>query len=184
MMRTINLDMDGVVADFNTYVGNILGREVGWEGRDLTDEEWGVLTQVHNLYFHLPLITESVELVSLAKEYSKKNEVRVRFLTAIPRRTTIATAEQDKRNWVEKYFPGIPMEIGPYSKHKQNWCNPLDILVDDKQSNCWEWFYKGGISVYHVGNWKETLENFIKALTTTTPTFFGPVAQLVRAGDS
>lgn len=174
MKRMINLDMDGVVADFNSYVGNILGRTIGWEGRDLSDEEWVTLTKIDRLYFQLPLIEGSKQLVKMALD---KKDFDVRFLTAIPRRTTIATAEQDKRDWLTKHFPGIPMEIGPYSKHKQNWCNPLDILVDDKRSNVYEWLHKGGIAVYHAGNWHATMINFKRALNTSIPTIFGPVAQ-------
>lgn len=174
MKRMINLDMDGVVADFNSYVGNILGRTIGWEGRDLSDEEWVTLTKIDRLYFQLPLIEDSRQLVDKA---ISQNDFNVRFLTAIPRRTTIASAEQDKRDWLAMYFPGVPMEIGPYSKHKQNWCNPLDILVDDKKSNCMEWFKKGGVAVYHTGNWSATMKNFRRALNTFTPTLFGPIAQ-------
>ena len=29
-MKTIYIDMDGVVADFDTYVEGVLGREIGW----------------------------------------------------------------------------------------------------------------------------------------------------------
>lgn len=163
-MRYINLDMDGVVADFNTWVGELLGRTISWEGKDLSAEEWDILSSQGHIYAQLPLIPESVELVLAAKMAAKKHDIGLRFLTAIPRRTTMPEAEQDKRDWIEKYFPGIPVEIGPYSKDKQNWCNPLDILVDDKKQNVTQWYDKGGISVYHTGNWPVTLANFDKAV--------------------
>ncbi len=51
MKRYINLDMDGVVADFNSYTGEILGRRIGWEGRDLTSEEWNKISSIDNYYF-------------------------------------------------------------------------------------------------------------------------------------
>lgn len=150
----INIDMDGVVADFNAYASNILNREIGWEGRDLSDKEWGVLASIPNLYFHLPLIEQSVDLVRLAVDSS----IDVRFLTAIPRRKTIPTAEQDKRDWLQKYFPGIPMEIGPYSKDKQKWASPGDILIDDKHSNIIEWESRSGIAIHHVGDYNQTIK--------------------------
>lgn len=164
-MRYINLDMDGVVADFNTWCGELLGRPISWEGRDLSAEEWDILSKQGHIYAQLPLIKESVLLVLMAKEASSKHGLGLRFLTAIPRRTTMPEAEQDKRDWVERYFPGIPVEIGPYSKDKQNWCNPLDILVDDKKENVMQWMEKGGVSVYHTGDWPATLANFEKAIT-------------------
>ena len=163
-MRYINLDMDGVVADFNAWCSDFLGRPISWEGKDLSDEEWTALAEESNIYAKLPLIPESVELVIMAKKAARDFDMGLRFLTAIPRRTTMPEAEQNKKDWVEKYFPGIPVEVGPYSKDKQNWCKPLDILVDDKKQNVLQWLSKGGISVYHTGNWPATLANFEKAI--------------------
>jgi len=175
MKRYINLDMDGVVADFNTWCGNLLGRPISWEGRDLSDDEWIVVGQQDHAYGQLSLIPESVELVNLAKELASKYDYGLRFLTAVPRRTTMPEAEQDKKDWAERHFPGIPVEIGPFSKDKQNWCSPLDILVDDKRSNVTEWFFKGGISVYHTGNWPATLANFEKAIKMNQPACLGSI---------
>lgn len=159
-MRIIFLDMDGVVADFNTYVGRLLNRTIGWEGRDLTDKEWAILAEHENLYYKLPLIEESRELVKVAQE----SKLGVFFLTAIPRRATIKTAEKDKRMWLEKYFPGIPMVVGPYSKDKQRWAKPLDILVDDKKSNIVEWKIAGGIAIHHLGNYSKTINELKEAI--------------------
>lgn len=177
MKRFINLDMDGVVADFNTWCSELLGRPISWEGRDLSDEEWGVLSRQSHVYGQLPLIPESVELVGMARKAARDFDMGLRFLTAIPRRTTVPEAEQDKRDWVERYFPGIPVEIGPYSKDKQNWCNRLDILVDDKKDNVMQWFSKGGVSVYHVGNWPETMANFEKAIKMDHPACLGAIGK-------
>lgn len=164
MKRFINLDMDGVVADFNAWCSDFLGRPISWEGKDLSDKEWTALANEGNIYAKLPLITESVKLVELAKAAARDHSLGLRFLTAIPRRSTMPEAESDKRQWIERHFPGIPMEIGPFSKDKQNWCNPLDILVDDKKQNVTQWQDKGGISIYHSGNWDETLSNFEKSI--------------------
>lgn len=173
MKRIINIDMDGVVADFNAYTSEVLGRKIGWEGRDLSAGEWIVLGSIDRLYYKLPLIEESRELVALALS---RDDCDVRFLTAIPRRTTMPTAEQDKRDWLGVYFPGIACEIGPYSKDKQKWCKPGDILIDDKLSNVEEWCSAGGVAVYHLGNWSETLTNLRFAFNIKSPTILGLVA--------
>lgn len=161
----IYLDMDGVVADFNSFVSALLNREIGWEGRDLSDDEWAVLASYPRLYFHLSVIPEGRKLVELAKSLSPD----VKFLTAIPRRTTIETAEKDKREWLSLHFPGVPMEIGPHSKDKQLWCKPGDILVDDKKSNVEEWYSKQGIAIHHLGNWERTLNNLKEAVKIRHP---------------
>lgn len=172
-MRYINLDMDGVVADFSLYVSKLLGRQVSWNNKDLTAEEWVTLSKQTHIFAELPLIPESIELVLMAKKIAQDFNMGVRFLTAIPSRVVVPSAESDKRYWVEKYFPGIPMEIGPFSEDKQNWCAPLDILVDDKIQNVTQWQNKGGISVFHTGDWAATLANFEKAIKIEYATCLG-----------
>ena len=60
MKRYINLDMDGVVADFDLFASNLLNRRVNWNEKDLSDEEWSILATVDNIYAKLPLIEKSV----------------------------------------------------------------------------------------------------------------------------
>lgn len=152
--RTIYIDMDGVVADFNSFVSNLLGRQIGWHERDLSAKEWDVLSNVPNLYAQLPLIEKSVEMVNLCKTF--QSEVNVEFLSAIPRKTTMPSAKQDKIDWINKYFPGTVVNFGPYSKDKQYWARPGDILIDDKPSNINEWGTAGGIPIYHLGDFDLT----------------------------
>jgi len=151
-MRTIFLDMDGVVADFDTFVSNLLERPIGWNDskHDLTTEEWGKLASVDRLYYQLPLMPDATKLVAYVKSLSTR--FNVQFLTAVPRRTTMPSARDDKQAWVDKYFPGMRMDIGPYSHDKQKWCRPGDILVDDRPSNIEEWNAAGGIAIYHLGD--------------------------------
>lgn len=160
-MRNINIDMDGVVADFNKWASWYLGREVGWHTKDLTDEEWVELSKVDRLYSRMDVIPRSQDFVKLAM---KQEGCYTRFLTAIPRRTTIATAEQDKRDWAAEHFPGVPLEVGPFAKDKKKWCRPGDILIDDKESNIREWYEAGGIGIYHQGDWDTTTTYFSIAL--------------------
>ena len=150
-MRTIYLDMDGVVADFDSYVSSLLGRKIGWEStQDLSDEEWERLASVDRLYYQFPLMPDATKLVAYVKSLSTR--FHVGFLTAVPRRSTIPSAKDDKQAWVDKYFPGMRMDIGPYSHHKQKWCKPGDILIDDRPSNIEQWTAVGGIAIYHTGD--------------------------------
>jgi 5'(3')-deoxyribonucleotidase len=156
-MNVIYVDMDGVVADFDTFVSNLLGRPIGWETTsDLSDEEWKKLASVDRLYYQLPMMPGATKLIAYVK--SLNTRFYVGFLTAIPRRTTIPSAHADKLAWVDKYFPGMRMDIGPYSHDKQKWCIPGDILIDDRPSNIAEWTAAGGIAVYHTGDVNATIK--------------------------
>ena len=160
--RTIYIDMDGVVADFNSHVSEILGRQIGWDQQDLNAEEWETLAKIPNLYANLPLIEQSIDLVKVCKSFL--NEVDVEFLTAIPRQTTMPSAKQDKINWINKYFPNTVVNFGPYSKDKQKWARIGDILIDDKPSNVLEWGQAGGIPVYHYKDYDNTIKLVLFAM--------------------
>ena len=162
-MNVIYIDMDGVVADFDTFVEGVLGREIGWgTSQDLTDEEWLKLASVERLYYQLPLMPDATKLVAYAKSLSTR--FYIEFLTAIPRRTTIPSAQADKQAWITKYFPGMRMNIGPFSRDKQKWCIPGDILIDDRPSNIKEWEAAGGIAIYHTGDVNATIKYLNKVI--------------------
>ena len=149
--------MDGVVADFDSYVSILLGRKIGWDStQDLSDEEWERLASVDRLYYQFPLMPDATKLVAYVKSLSTR--FHVGFLTAVPRRSTIPSAKDDKQAWVDKYFPGMKMDIGPYSHHKQKWCKPGDILIDDRPSNILEWSAAGGVAIYHTGDVDATIK--------------------------
>lgn len=171
-MRTIWLDMDGVFADFEVVANDILGRTIGWGKQDLNSEEWEKLAAVPNLYRNLPVLPFSRDLMEEVVNHI--DEFEVKFLTAIPRVKTMPTAEKDKREWVEEHFPGIEVEIGPFSKDKWKHCKFLDILIDDKPSNVLEWVTKGnGIAILHEGDHNKTIKLLKMAVTITQPIRLG-----------
>ena len=160
--RTIYIDMDGVVADFNSYVSELLGRKIGWGVHDLSSEEWDILAKVPNLYRKLPLIEQSVNMVKVCKSF--ETELNVEFLTAIPRQSTMPSAKQDKTDWINEYFPNTVVNFGPFSRDKKNWARPGDILIDDKLSNVEEWGAAGGIPILHFGDYGNTTKLILFAL--------------------
>ena len=154
--------MDGVVADFNLFVSNLLGRKIDWGVHDLTSEEWDKLSKVPNLYRQLPLIEDSVSMVELCKSFIP--HVNVEFLSAIPRQSTMPSARQDKIDWIGEFFPGTVVNFGPYSIDKQHWARPGDILIDDKPSNIEQWGAAGGIPIHHFGNFNLTKQLILYAM--------------------
>lgn len=165
--RSIYIDMDGVVADFDAFVSNFLGRKIGWGVSDITIDEWEKISKIDNLYFKLQLIPESTKMVALCKSFSTRFDVS--FLTAIPRQKTLPSAKQDKIEWIDRYFPGMIVNFGPYSVDKQNWCREGDILIDDKPENVEQWVAKSGVAVHHTGNYEQTVSNILRAVDDPTP---------------
>jgi 5'(3')-deoxyribonucleotidase len=142
----IYLDMDGVLADFDRLVLEKLGRTYDFAAPD-DDEMWTALTKVDHLYLQLEPTPYACEIMDAALCITD----RVEILTAVPRRTTLPHAEEDKYNWIVKYFgEEIKVNFGPHSRNKWEHCKPGDILVDDRPSNIEEWVTKGqGIGILH-----------------------------------
>lgn len=150
-INTIHVDMDGVIADFDKLVFDKLGRTFDhMSGPGADKQMWDFLASVDRLYFQLEPMQYAKELWEFAHSFG----CPVKVLTAIPRRTTMPTAEADKREWFIKhrdiFGDNVDVNIGPYSKDKWKHARPGDILIDDRLDNITSWSTKGqGVGVYH-----------------------------------
>ena len=134
----IYLDMDDVVADWMGYARAYLKRN--WnEGEMLPDTEWRRLKDDQRMYSKLPIKEGAYELVDWVTQYATKNDCGLYFLSAIPHGNDMPWSITDKVHWANRYFPNIPVFLGPYSHDKWVRCQPGDILIDDRRSNCDEW---------------------------------------------
>ena len=151
-MPTIYIDMDGVVADFNTAARKILGARPEDEAKAAQAgrwpaERWNRLKAVKNLYRVLPKMLRADMMLLKALQFKDQLGWDVRMLTAIPKNNDVPDCIQDKVEWMQEYFPGIRVDFGPYSQDKQRHCRPGDILVDDRTDNCEQWRAAGGYAV-------------------------------------
>lgn len=149
------LDMDGVLADFNTAAEHFLGAtpeehaEAGKRGRWPTDQ-WRKIASIEHFYRDLPKMPLADELVELAVRFQKNLGYEVKILTAIPHNNDMHEVFQDKFDWMKQHYGqyNFPVHFGPYSEDKQKHCKAHDdILVDDRTSNCEQWRSAGGIAV-------------------------------------
>ena len=147
-MTTLYLDMDGVVADFDEYAARTLGLPPS-EGV-YPEDKWTQLASNPRLYRDLRKTPYADDLVIFCKHIAKKQNWDLKFLTAVPKGNDVPWAFYDKVFWAEKYFSGIPVFFGPYSKDKWQRCQPNDILVDDRKSNIEEWHKQGGRAILHT----------------------------------
>lgn len=151
----IFIDMDGVVADFNEYAERTVGAPPSTG--EYPDDIWNKLAQNSRLYRDLKVKPGGKDLVDWIEYYRFSNfdkEIFIAFLTAIPRNNDLPFAFYDKVRWAADNFPGIPVFFGPYSKDKWQHCQPGDILIDDRESNCQDWINHGGQS-FQYREWAE-----------------------------
>ena len=152
-INSINVDMDGVVADFDKFVLDRMGRTFDHAAGPGSDKEmWDFLSGIDNIYYQLEPTVYAEELLDAVMAVPAKHK---QMLTAIPRRTTIPTAEIDKINFMADKLPNhpLPVVIGPYSRDKWKHIQHFgDVLIDDRKDNIEEWRKAGGIGILHDYN--------------------------------
>lgn len=149
--------MDGVVADFDATVQAVLGRDSRVDQR-YPESEWARLRGHQRIYRDLPLCAEANVLVSGVRDLAQQHDLRVLFLTAVPKDNDFPWAFTDKISWAQRYFPDIPVWFGPYSEDKQVRAQPDDILIDDRVSNITQWRDRGGYAILYTGQAQPVLD--------------------------
>jgi 5'(3')-deoxyribonucleotidase len=147
MKHTIYLDMDGVVADWNAGVRDILGYTKEDPNAHYPDEDWNRIKTNERMYRDLPVMKNAQDLVNIARQFRDRLGWRLLFLTAVPKGNDVPWAFWDKCNWAQKNFPDVPVHFGPFAKDKQVHAVEGDILVDDRRSNVEQWRSKGGVGI-------------------------------------
>ena len=156
----IYLDMDDVVADWMPAARAIVNRNWNY-GEHITDEDWNKVRAKSRFYRDLPIKEGAHDLVNFCRDAVADGRADdVRFLTALPHNDDMPYAAYDKVLWATERFERIPVLFGPYSYDKYKHCQPGDILIDDRTSNCEEWITAGGHA--HIYRTWEACEPWLK----------------------
>ena len=140
----IAVDMDEVVVAFMEYARGFFKLPIP-EGVKIPQEQWNKLSDNPHLFRDLPVKEGAYELIDWLRNFQKITDCELYFLSALPSKNEVKFAAQDKVHWANKYFPDIPVVIGPYSHDKQKQCSGNHcILIDDRLVNCNEWVEAGG----------------------------------------
>lgn len=151
MYKIINLDMDGVLADFNGKMKELTGKV--FEEYGVSSEAWTALRHYkENIYMDLNVLEGADKLVKTVLEIADEEGYLVSILTGIPKRNVIPKAEEHKRNWIKQHFPELyeRFKLGPHSEDKWKHCfSNNDILIDDYWKNTQQWIGVGGYAILY-----------------------------------
>lgn len=132
------VDMDGVLADFDTGHELVFGRRTD---KAADDVDWAAVRGVPDFYLNLPPMPDMPDLWTYIAPF------RPIVLTGVP--TSIAEAPENKRAWIKKHF-GSDVEVRCCrSKEKYLHAAPGDILIDDWEKYRSLWIAQGGIWITH-----------------------------------
>lgn len=162
-MRTIFLDCDGVLADFDKRAFEIFGQESRAAEEKLGSAEfWSRIVASGEFYAQLPLIHDAPTLVEGVRRLHP--EVAPVILTGCPAGTW---SEPQKRAWRDHYFPGVEM-ITCAAKEKYKYGKPGDVLIDDFLKYRHLWIEMGGIFIHHKTA-EQSLDELEIILSDATP---------------
>lgn len=162
MEKTIYLDMDGVVANWEKSALEVMDIEpekikdlLASPGRLLDkcdmSEVWGKIGEIGTSFWeNLELLPWAQDLYDIGKKYGE-----VLFLTSpgtINKRPNgVAAACHGKIMWAHKYFPETDVII---SKNKYHSAGPNKLLVDDTYKKLEPFIGAGGHAYHFPNQWK------------------------------
>lgn len=139
--------MDDVVADWHIAAQDFLKMRWNRDNERIPQEDWDKIKMNARFYRDLPLKDDAFDLVNFCRDAVADGMADdLRFLTALPRNNDMQYAAYDKVLWATERFERVPVMFGPYSHDKWRHCQPGDILIDDRTSNCTEWINAGGLA--------------------------------------
>ena len=146
-IKRIFIDMDGVLADFNTGVETLTGTpfpntEVGRNDYDERKEE---LTN-KRLFRHLPPMNDMWDLLA----YVRHTLLPWEILTAagvINRELVVF----DKNEWIKEHVsPTVVVTCTMNGSQKGMFAYKGSVLIDDRLKNIEAWESNGGIGILHI----------------------------------
>ncbi|MCD9096147.1 5' nucleotidase, NT5C type [Luteimonas fraxinea] len=146
--RTLYIDLDGVMADFDGAFPAIFGLD----HRSLADEEMWTRINGHASFFRdLPPMQGAIEF------FRSVEHLRPVILTACPKSNYAHVAAQN-RAWVREHLSQTCLVLPVLGgRNKALFMRqPGDILIDDWAKNCEAWSEAGGFAIKHEGDWIDT----------------------------
>lgn len=149
MNRKMNLDLDGVLADFDKKVFEIFGVT---SAELPTKKMWSRLADPKlNFFDSLEWTPDGKELFEFARQFNPT------IITGMPWGNW---AEAQKRRWCARELGEDIKVITCMSKDKHTFADVGDILVDDREKARAEWVRVGGVFIHHT-----SAQNSIEQLT-------------------
>jgi 5'(3')-deoxyribonucleotidase len=154
--RTVYVDLDGVLVDFNGGFKKIF-RMSPEEFRTTykTNEMPSVYSRGKDFWSNLGWIEGGKELW----EYLINNFLDVKILSSSSAKSRTPDWQPvhnmvyyGKVEWLQKNIPGLNQDdiiIVPNKKEKANYAKPNNILIDDYTGNINDWIAAGGVGIFH-----------------------------------
>ena len=162
MIKTIYVDMDGVLADFKKrFVERFKEEpEVDYPSKNKEKSAYKgrFATMVEEQQFATldPMIDLDDGLQFLS---SIEFDYDIKLLSSTARIELKQTISSQKEQWLKDYDIKYAAIFVPGKILKQTYARPDRLLIDDTISNIDQWRAKGGKAILHT-SWRQTIEEF------------------------
>jgi hypothetical protein len=136
----VYVDMDGVLADFDTHHERTFGR---LPDRVADDVDWSHVNNHPDFFLGIDPMPDMEDLWRFVERLTPRPKV----LTGVP--ASVAVAPDNKRAWVRKHLGSSVEVICCRSRDKSLHCQPGDLLIDDWEKYRDLWLAKGGRWITH-----------------------------------
>ncbi|WP_309661110.1 5' nucleotidase, NT5C type [Sphingomonas sp.] len=151
-MTQLFLDLDGVLADFDAGVRDLLGMApVQFEARHGRGEFWRRIAKAPNFYGTLPEMPDARRLFEAVEHLSPA------ILTGLP---VGKWAAPQKVAWAAEHFAGVPI-ITCMARDKHLHIEAGDVLVDDRENHRAA-YERAGVVFIHHSNAEDSLKGLAK----------------------
>jgi 5'(3')-deoxyribonucleotidase len=141
-MTKIFVDLDGVLADFDSKARELVGPSYISGSKDV----WKVLDKHPDFFRDLKLMPDASRLLV----FLKLMFIDIEILTAVPQNGKMPQARVDKMAWVNDKLGDYKVNTC-FAVDKQMYCTkPGMVLIDDNVKNIAQWGSRGGIGIFHV----------------------------------
>lgn len=140
----VYFDLDGVLADYDKAANRVLQTDNHYKFDFIHGpaEYWRRINEDTEFFARMDMMPGARLMLKLTEHVSRG------IITALPKTNGDRVAAQ-KREWVERHIG--PLEVITCQTHeKPNYCQPGDILIDDRAVNKAAWEAKRGHYILHT----------------------------------
>lgn len=152
-IKTIFLDMDGVLVDFTNAA--VEANCLDLKNRKV---DWNILNALGPKFWEdLEWLNEGKKLYEFLVEFCKEHDIDLCILSAVGR----TSGKEGKKLWLKKWNVKInPMNVYIVNRgtDKAKFADPESLLIDDYSKNINEFIQAGGEGVKFKNNAQETID--------------------------
>lgn len=144
-IRTIYLDMDGVIADLNQYWLEHFNQPTVRDDPNVEDNWIAAVTRQH-CFAKLDMCHGAKLLARTLRQTAD-----VEILSSTSDRSTAPLVAKQKRIWLDNNgFADLKANFVKTKKEKSNFATPSSLLIDDSKACIDPFIEKGGMGILHI----------------------------------